>query len=203
MHKPTTGAAGLTIILLYIRGVSINRRTAIRQLALISAGAALLPLCFHEQTGKELPLRNFKVDGDQQKLLEELTATLIPTTDTPGAKDVSAHLFILKMMDDCATEDDRSKFLKGLQQFDVAAKTEGGKSFARLDPTRRGSFLSAIEAGKISDADVHFFYATVKRLTILAYSSSQYFLTKVQVYELVPSRWHGCVPIKGQARRAS
>jgi hypothetical protein len=55
----------------------------------------------------------------------------------------------------------------------------------------------------MTDADVNFFYATVKRLTILAYSSSQYFLTKVQVYELVPGRWQGCIPVKTPTRKAS
>jgi hypothetical protein len=183
--------------------VSINRRTAIRHLALVSAGAALLPSCFHEQTGKGLSLSHFKVDGDQQRLLEELTATLIPTTDTPGAKEVSADLFVWKMLDDCATANDRSKFMKGMQQFDAAARTAGGGSFARLDPAGREALLSAIEAKKMSDADLDFFYSTTKKLTILAYSSSQYFLTKVQVYELVPGRWHGCVPVKNQSRQAS
>ena len=182
--------------------MSINRRTAIRHLAFISAGAALLPSCFHEQTGERLSLNHFKVDAHQQKVLEELTITLIPTTDTPGAKEVSAHRFVWKMLDDCATPDDQSKFLKGMQQFDAAAKTSGGQSFVRLDPAGRATLLSAIESKKMPDADLNFFYTTTKRLTILAYSSSQYFLTKVQVYELVPGRWHGCVPVKVRGSQA-
>jgi hypothetical protein len=183
--------------------VSINRRTAIRQLAFISAGAALLPSCFHEKTGNGISLGHFKTDASQQELLEELTTSLIPTTDTPGAKEVSAHLFVWKMLDDCATPDDQGKFLKGMQQFDAAAKTTGGRPFVRLDTAGREALLAAIEAKKIPDADLNFFYSTTKRLTILAYSSSQYFLTKVQVYELVPGRWHGCVPAKSPGRQAS
>jgi hypothetical protein len=183
--------------------MTINRRTAFRQLALLSAGAALLPSCFHDQTGKGIQLRNFTVDGDQEQLLEQLTATLIPTTDTPGAKEVSAHLFVLKMLDDCSSADDRARFLKGMQQLDSAAKTASGASFARADPAQRESLLTAIEAGKMPQAELNFFYSTTKKLTILAYSSSQYFLTKVQVYELVPGRWHGCVPIKAQLKSVS
>lgn len=183
--------------------MSINRRTAIRRLALISAGAALLPSCFHEQTGDKIPLRNLRIDDDQQQLLEVLTVTLIPTTDTPGAKEVSAHRFVWKMLDDCATADDRTKFLKGMGQFDAAARSAGGKPFARLEPPQRESLLRAIESKKMQDADLDFFYSTTKKLTILAYTSSQYFLTKVQVYELVPGRWHGCVPVKAPAGKAA
>jgi hypothetical protein len=179
----------------YIRGVSINRRTAIRQLALISAGAALLPSCLHDQSGKTNRYRNFKVDGEQGKLLEALTETLIPTTDTPGAKEISAHLFVWKMLDDCATPNDQAKFMKGMRQFDATSKDIEGKSFAALEPARREALLQAVTSKKSPDSELNFFYSTTKRLTILAYSSSQYFLTRVQVYELVPGRWHGCVPV--------
>lgn len=183
--------------------MSINRRTAIRQLALISAGAALLPSCFQQPSARGISLNHFKVTGDQQQLLETLTTVLIPTTDTPGAKEVSADRFVWKMLDDCATDADRAKFLNGLQQFDALAKTSGGRSFVNLTPAGREALLTAIEAKKMPGDELGFFYSTAKRLTILAYSSSQYFLTKVQVYELVPGRWHGCVPVKTEAGQAS
>ena len=163
---------------------------------MISVGAALLPSCLQEPAGKGISFRHFKITDDQQQLLATLTATLIPTTDTPGAKEVSADGFLWKMLDDCASAGDRSKYFNGLQQFEAAAKTPGGKSFVQQDPASREALLAAIEAKKGSDEELNFFYSTTKRLTILAYSSSQYFLTKVQVYELVPGRWHGCVPAK-------
>jgi hypothetical protein len=183
--------------------VSINRRTAIRQLAIISTGAALLPSCFHEHSGEGLSFTHFKVSEEQQQLLETLAATLIPTTDTPGAKEISADRFVWKMLDDCATSTDRSKFFNGLQQFDAAAKASQNTSFIKLDPAGREALLAAIEAKKLADEELVFFYSTTKRLTILAYSSSQYFLTKVQVYELVPGRWHGCSPVKTHDNKAS
>jgi hypothetical protein len=174
--------------------MTINRRTAIRQLAIISAGAALLPSCLHPHAKPSLALKNFTVTGDQEKSLEELTATLIPTDTTPGARDVSAHLFALRMVDDCSPKADREKFVKGLASFDEASRTASGKSFAEASPAQREALLSAIEIKKLPGEELNFFYSTTKKLTILAYSSSQFFLTKVQVYELVPGRFHGCVP---------
>ena len=152
-----------------------------------------MPSCFHEQNDNE----------DQLRLLEELTATIIPTTDTPGAKEVAAQVFVAKMLNDCATAGDRLKYQKGQKAFDAAAIKMAGKSFLQCTPAQRESLLAAIEGKKMPDADLNFFYFTTKRLTILAYSSSQYYLTKVQVYELVPGRWHGCVPAKAQGGQAS
>jgi len=197
--------------------MTINRRTAIRQLAFLSVGAALLPACRDDRSKPDLVLKNFKVDDKQQKLLEELTATLIPTTATPGAREVSAHLFILKMLDDCSAKADQDRFFSGMKQFELgyAARSSAGKSFVASTGPEREAFLLDIEGKKASDGkkvpadkkvpegDLDFFYSTAKRWTILAYSSSQFFLTKVQVYELVPGRWHGCVPVKQKMKTAS
>ena len=183
--------------------MTISRRTAIRQLAFLSASAALLPSCLVDHSKPDLVLKNFKVDGGQQKTLETLTATLIPTTDTPGAKETSSSLFILKMLDDCSSKDDQDKFFRGMQQLDDAAKKTTGTSFAAATAPQREALLIAIGDKKIPGEELAFFYSTARKLTILAYSSSQYFLTKVQVYELVPGRWHGCIPVKQQLKPAS
>ncbi len=181
----------------------INRRTAIQQLAIISAGVALLPSCLQDHSKASILLRHMKVDAGQEHLLEELTVTLIPSGPTPGAREVSAHLFTLRMLDDCSPRKDQDKFLRGLDQLDKASRSASGKSFIKASPAERAALLSSIESKKVTDQDLDFCYFTTKRMTILAYSSSQYYLTKIQVYELVPGRWHGCVPVKAQLNAAS
>lgn len=176
--------------------MNINRRTALRQFLVISAGAALLPSCLQDQAKSTILLKNFQIGAHEEKLLAELADTIIPATSTPGAKDISAHLFALKMLDDCYTEDDRKKFLKGLQQLDDAAKTAHGQSFIKCTPAQRESLIGGIENKTVPASELGFCYSMMKRLTILAYSSCQFFLTKVKVYELVPARYHGCVPVK-------
>jgi Gluconate 2-dehydrogenase subunit 3 len=183
--------------------MSLNRRNAIRQLVLVSAGAALLPSCLQDRTKAPIALKNFSVSGEQEELLEELTTTLIPSGATPGAREVSAHLFVLKMLDDCSSKDDRDRFLRGLQQLDKAARTETGTSFTKASAAQRAALLSSLESKKLPDPDAEFCYSTIKRLTIQAYTSSQYYLTRIQVYELVPGRWHGCVPVKNTTGAAS
>lgn len=176
----------------------VNRRTALGQLLVISAGAALLPSCLQDRSKSSILLKNFQIDGQQEKLLAELSETIIPATNTPGAKDISAHLFVLKMLDDCYSSDDRKKFLTGLRQLDEAARTASGKSFVKCTPAERESLIGGIEnkTSGTSATELNFCYSLMKRLTILAYSSSPFFLTKVHVYELVPGRYHGCVPAK-------
>ena len=137
-----------------------------------------------------------KVDGDQEALLAELSETILPKTNTPGAKDLHAHLFTLVMIDDCMKKEDQQKFMRGLKDFEKDAKQKLNKAFAESSPAERLAFAAELDRTKKDDSDLRYFYSNVKRFTVQAYTTSQYFLTKVQVYELVPGRYHGCVPLK-------
>jgi Gluconate 2-dehydrogenase subunit 3 len=181
----------------------VNRRLALKQFVFISAGALLIPSCMQDKSKSAILLKNMTIDTDQEKLLAELTETIIPATTTPGAKDVSAHLFALTMLDDCYKKEDQQKFIRGLQQFEKTAHTTYSKSFTDCAIPEREALLTRMEANKQPAEDVSFFYFTLKRLTIQAYTSSKYYLTKVEVYELVPARYHGCVPVKKTRKKVA
>ena len=181
--------------------MAVNRRSAIKQLLYVSAGMALLPACLQHTTRTSLALKNIQVDGDQEKLLAELAETIIPATTTPGAKALSAHLFTLVMMDDCYKKEDQQKWLSGLKAFEQASKKLNGHSFPDSTVPQREALVASLEAGKDDKSDLSYFYKTTKRLTIQAFTTSKYFLTKVNVYELVPGRYKGCVPLKPITRK--
>src|ERR1700761_8423953 len=121
----------------------VSRRNAIKRLVIVSAGATLLPACLHDHAKPAFPTKNFQLTADQQQQLEELCAAIIPSGTTPGAREVSAHLFVLKMLDDCFSKDDREKFLRGLQKLKNTSPET----------------LTALETKKSTDEDLNFFYA--------------------------------------------
>ncbi len=172
-----------------------TRRYAIKQIFAVAAGAALIPSCMEDKSKASVILTNFKIDADQEKLLAELAEAIIPKTTTPGAKDISAHLFALKMIDDCAKPEDQQKFVKGLEQFDKTFTAQFVNRFVDSAKDHKVTFLAILEAKKDEGNELAFFYGKMKQLTIQAYTASQFYLTKVRVYELVPGRFHGCVPV--------
>jgi hypothetical protein len=177
----------------------MNRRSGIKTLLIISAGAAFLPSCLQEKKKSSLFLKNIKIDDKEEELLSELSETIIPKTDTPGAKDVSAHLFAIMMIDDCFPPDGRDKFKKGLNEFEELSKKKFGNSFTNCTPAQRTELIQSIENKNVIPENAGFFYNTMKRLTIQAFISSEYYLTKVQVYKLVPGKYYGCVPVTKKA----
>ena len=173
--------------------MNINRRSAIKQFIILSAGVALLPSC---KSNKKVSLyNNIVIDEDQQAMLAEVAETIVPKTDTPGAKDLSAHIFALQMMNDCYNTEDREKFVKGMQQFADNVQKEYKHSFVQCSIAEKEAILKAAEARKDAKDDAQFFYTTLKRLTVQAYTSSQYYLTNVQVYKLVPGKYIGSVAV--------
>jgi Gluconate 2-dehydrogenase subunit 3 len=159
----------------------ISRRTALKQAFIVAGGVIFLPACTHHT--------------DNSTTLEALADTLIPADTTPGAKATGAHLFAQKMMQDCYPPKQQQQYARGRQAFDEQAQKQYGKAFADCDQTQRNAFVAALDASKTADDDLHYFFRQNKRLVIQGYLGSQYFLTKIEVYELVPGRWHGCVPV--------
>lgn len=170
----------------------MQRRTLIKQLVFSTGAVLLIPSCMQDTSKASILLKKISIGGSQEKLLAELAETIIPATDTPGAKDISAHLFALKMLDDCYKKEDQEKFMKGLKAFEK--KTDG--KFVKMPLPEKETLLRELEAKKTGDADLDYFYSTTKRLTIQAYTTSKFYLTKVQVYQLIPGHFSGCVPVK-------
>ena len=104
------------------------------------------------------------------------------------------HLFVLKMVDDCSPKDQQEVFIKGMEEFKKICKETTGKSLVDCNAEERQKITDLLLAMKTEDVPLVQFLGMVKGRTIQAYTSSEFYLTKVKVYELVPGRFQGCVP---------
>lgn len=174
----------------------MNRRTAIRNVAIISAGAALLPAC-HTADKSSLSLQHLSLTGSQEKMLAALSDTIIPSSHTfIGAKELKSHEFVLTMMDDCASPEDQKKFTNGIIAFEEACKTKWDRAFENCTPQQRNELVNDIEQKKNVPGSVTEFYNTVKRYTLQSFTSSKEFMTDIRKYKLAPGPdYKGCVPV--------
>jgi hypothetical protein len=173
-----------------------NRRIAIQQLLLIWAGVAFLPACLHNEQKVSIPLRDIRISPDDENMLAELAETILPKTDSPGAKDLSAHLFALKMVDDCYTKTDQEKFVQGMKDFEAFVMKKTGKSFTENSVAERQSLVAELDQQKTATEGMAFFYQSTKKLTVQAYTTCEYFLTKIRGYKMIPGKFQGCIPLK-------
>jgi hypothetical protein len=177
--------------------MSYNRRILLKQLLFASAGAALLPGCvFDSKKAATVPLINLKITGSQEALLAEITETILPKTDTPGAKELGIPTFVLTMVDDCAGKEDQAIFVAGLEGIEKLTQEKISKSFTDCDAKERGSILASIESqAKGVSSEIQKAFSSIKNLTIWGYTGSEYVMTNFYKFEFVPGRFHGCVPV--------
>ncbi len=79
------------------------------------------------------------------ELLDEVGETIIPATDTPGAKAAKIGEFMKVMVTDCYTEKEQEVFMKGTTALDEACKKMHGKNFMECSATQRHDLLVSLE----------------------------------------------------------
>lgn len=174
----------------------MKRRTVFKHLAAATAAAWILPSCISDPKKVSIALNHLQVTGDEEALLGDIADVIIPATDTPGARAVQAHLFALVMVDDCLPREEQEKYLKGMRTFPDALESLTGKSFAKASAGERLQMLTTLEEriDNVSD-ETKAFYSKTRGYILQGYQSSQYFLTEVKPYQLVPGpNYQGCVP---------
>lgn len=169
----------------------------------MTTGALLIPSCVREAKKISIPLDHLKLSADHETLMASITETLLPTSDTPGAKELKLHEFVLRMMDDCYSPEEQKEFQAGLEQFNSFADKTSDKSFLDMTPEERKSFLIQLEKKNEDEASVKDdeksvlqFYSRTKGLAIRGYMNSEPVMTNLTYYKMVPGRFDGCVEIK-------
>jgi hypothetical protein len=192
---------GRMLTLYIINPTYMRRRTAVKQMIALTSGALLLPACGQPSREATVALDNLKVTGDLEMLLAEITETILPATNTPGAKDLKLPQFVLKMVDDCTGAEEQKAFEDGLAGFDAYAKENAGDFFEKLSVEDRKKVLLDLETQTTKKdsaplTSVEKFYQTTKSLTIRGYLSAEPVMTNLTYYKMIPGRFDGCVEIK-------
>lgn len=155
----------------------MDRRTAVRNILIAAGGLLLIPSCRRHKGEASIELNTVHFSASQEDLLADLVEALIPATDSPGAKELNLHLFVMKMVDDCHSPEDQELFMEGLDSYQK--RNEEAKDFWERE--------SASELSKFGEI--------LKRRTIQGYLNSEYVMTNQLKYELVPGRYNGAYEI--------
>lgn len=171
----------------------MQRREALKGFGTAVVGLVSLPTWangWSKQTLKKGALLN----PAEEALLADVVETFIPVTDTPGAKELGVHGFVQTMVTDCYDQKAQENLTKGLAGLETMSQQTFGKAFAMGNSAQREHILEGME---LSDNPTNkAFYSMVKFLTIQGYMSSEYVMTNITKYEMIPGRFHGCVPVK-------
>lgn len=171
----------------------MDRRLAIKQLAILTGGVIMMPSCDFSDESILQAYENLKITEPQKQLLTKINQTIFPGIQLKSAEEIQLEDFVLVMANDCLDENQQSDYVKGLKQFDSFSKKHFGKSFSDMDQNEAtDAFRKTMEMNSGSNLkEVQHFLATTKRFALQGYLNSEYFMTEIQPYELVPARFIG------------
>jgi len=180
----------------------MNRRKAIKQLGLLTGGMVLLPSCNLSGEKVARAMNGLSVTASQEELMQEIVASIIPEGKLPGALSLNVHDFVWVMADDCLADEEQRKFLKGLDGFKEQVRALKKDPFNDLEETERADILRILEdpGEEMVWEEVTFFVKKVKEFSILGYMQSEYVMTEVMPYPLVPGKNPACNPVDPQQR---
>jgi len=185
----------------------ITRREVIFRVSAMLGGAALIgqsamlagcekQTAINDQTRPE----NSPFTQADIELLDEIADTILPETDTPGAKAAGVGPFIAMMVTDTYHTDDQRIFRDGLQSLQADCMEMHGAGFAEATPGQRLLLLEKLDAtqhehmqSRADGAPAHHF-RMLKELTLLGYFTSEIGCTQAQRYVESPGRFDPCLP---------
>ena len=174
----------------------MNRRIALKHLAMVTGGIALIPSCDFSADDIIAAYEKLQIKSSERELLAAISNTIIPAGEIMGALDLEVPDFILVMVNDCAKAEDQGDFMRGLRGFADFVKSQSGSSFSSLSNNGREEIIKeGLLIGNKEDARVKTFLEMTKRFTIQGYMASEYIQTEVIPYSLIPEEYNGSLLI--------
>ncbi len=145
----------------------------------------------------------------QDTLLAELAETILPATETPGAKTTGVPAFIVYTVKSGLDVKSQNNFIDGLRNLTEFCRSRFGKPFEQCSPAERAQVLTHFEdaarplhalVGKVKTRLAGKpFFTSLRDLTIIGYCTSEAGATQGLAYDYVPGGFESCLPYaKGQ-----
>lgn len=202
---------------------TIDRREAIRRVVgmlggvTLVGGSALIAACENARrpvAAVGVPIGEFTTDDIA--LLDEIADTILPPTNTPGAKAAQTGAFMALMVTDTYKPRDQQVFRAGMRTLDDACRAANGVSFMQATPAQRLALLERLDreqkehrdarqaarkaraaadtAAARDDPPPAHYFRMMKELALVGYFTSEIGCTQALRYMESPGRYDPCVP---------
>lgn len=181
---------------------AVNRRELLQMIAAATGCAFGANDALWASADPQSPLPYSGADVD---LLDDVAETILPRTDTPGARDAAVGPFIARYSAACYSPEHIALLQAGIRDIEAQMQALHGTGFRQASQEAKTSLLVTLDRqAKAQAADAaaetaaggrppHYF-TLIKQLTLLGFFTSEPGETRVARYRPVPGRYKGCIP---------
>ncbi len=196
----------------------MDRRKALQKASMYAGATILMPsmLSIFQSCKNEMRLDwgpEFFTE-EEAKTIALLIDMILPRTETPGALDVKADIFIDKVIAQTYDKAGQVKMREEIAKFNEDCKSNHGDIFINLkEPDRikvlneaeknSGKFNPGVWGTSIGEQGSIAFYRAMKSMAIWAYFTSGEIGENVLSYDPIPGKYEGCKPISEVGNRWS
>lgn len=188
----------------------MDRRKALRNTGLIAgatvAAPSLLVLLDSCKAESRLDWQPSFLTDSEAQCLSALVDTILPRTDTPGALDVKADVFLDKVFAQVYDESGQKSIRADIAKFDADCVKSHGSTFASLSAEDKTAVLKAHEANSpkyngtvwgtaVGKQEPVGFYRSIKSMSLWAFFTSQKIGKETLNYDPIPQEYDGCKPL--------
>src|SRR5260370_14437143 len=149
------------------------------------------------------PKAPFHYSDSDVDFLNDVADTILPTTDTPGARDAAVGPFIARYSAACYPPAHIALLKSGISDIDAQMQILQSKGFRQANEAAKSSLLAQIdrqakEHARLAEAkpahnSPHYF-TLMKQLTLSGFLTSEPGATRVARYRPIPGRDQRCLP---------
>ena len=123
---------------------------------------------------------------------------IIPTTDTPGAKEAKVQDYIINFMEFCSSNKEFNSFFNGLNDLQDTAVSDYENDFENCTTAQKITMLENLDSDNGSNSLLtkidtkirgRSFFNILKTLTIEGYCTSEIGATQMLAYNPVPGKY--------------
>ena len=179
-------------------GIPAMRRRTLLQAAILIVGGSIagLPGELLAQSGAAVGPRFFT--PAQYEILTAVADTIIPQTDTPGAKEAGVPQNLDLLMVAWASQERQAQFRALVDAMGAATRSAAGVPLPARPPSERLEAVRAFDEQRLTAHDQ--VYAKFKELVLTLYYFSEIGATKELRYELIPGKWEPGIEVKSDTR---
>ena len=137
------------------------------------------------------------VPAARAAMLESLVDTVLPATETPGAREARVHVFLDLALRDCYTLAEQQLFTSGLEALAADCEKAHGRPFESCSADERHALVAALDAASYATdtGPRGSFVRILKDLTLVGFYTSRPGATQALAYEKVPGGYRGCLEL--------